>query len=154
MDTFLHDVLLSLRPHYKKTNHKIEVDCEEDLQVRSYPGPLSQIVTNLLTNALMHGLKDDDAGLIKITAKSDGPNCEFRFSDNGAGIPAEHLGKIQEPFFTTKRGRGGSGLGMHLVSNIIYQVLKGSLEVNSELGQGTEFIIRFPRNTQIAKEQK
>lgn len=146
METFLHDVLLSLRPHYKKTQHKIDVDCEKNLRVRSYPGPLSQIVTNFLTNALMHGLQDDVPGLIKISARSDDKVCEFRMSDNGVGIPPEHIAKIQEPFFTTKRGQGGSGLGMHLVSNIVYQVLKGQLIINSELGQGTEFVVRFPTN--------
>jgi signal transduction histidine kinase len=139
------EILMSMRPKLKKVKHLINISCADNLVVESKAGPINQIMINLIMNSIIHGFEDVDKGRIDITIKSiDDKKVSIEFKDNGKGIP-EHLRKrIFDPFVTTKRGQGGSGLGMHLVYNLVTQALNGSISIVSEEGQGVEFRIIFP----------
>lgn len=142
----IYDILLSLRPKYKNTDIAIHVDCPEDIEMDSLPGPFAQVLTNLILNALTHGFAERKAGKITITVHEAGENLvEIRVADDGCGIPPEHLNRIYEPFFTTRRGRGGSGLGLHIVYTLVTSRLGGGIECVSAAAQGTTFIIRLAR---------
>jgi len=139
------EILMSMRPKLKKVSHQINVHCADNLIVESKAGPINQIMINLIMNSIIHGFENIDKGQIDITIESvDETKVSIEFKDNGKGIP-EHLRKrIFDPFVTTKRGQGGSGLGMHLVYNLVTQALNGSISIVSEEGQGVQFRILFP----------
>ena len=139
------EILMSMRPKLKKVKHQINVHCADNLLVESKAGPINQIIINLIMNSIIHGFEDMEKGQIDITIESvDDAKVSIEFKDNGKGIP-EHLRKrIFDPFVTTKRGQGGSGLGMHLVYNLVTQALNGSISIVSEEGRGVQFRILFP----------
>ena len=110
----------------------------------NYPGVLSQIVTNLIFNSLTHAYSPQDKGSIIIDFYREQEQVIFTYTDDGKGINPEDLSQIFDPFFTTKRGQGGSGLGLHLVYNLVTQKLQGTIECQSELGNGTKFMLKFP----------
>ncbi|MFT4940375.1 MAG: signal transduction histidine kinase [Paraglaciecola sp.] len=139
------EILLSMRPKLKKVKHEIKLDCPDDLYIESKAGPINQIMINLIMNSIIHGFEFIDKGTINISVRMlDSNKIKIIFKDNGKGL-AQHLHKrIFDPFVTTKRGQGGSGLGMHLVYNLITQALNGSISISSEEEQGVEFTIIFP----------
>lgn len=137
-------ILLSLKHEYKNSGHLITVNCNENLVVKSYPGVYAQIFTNLVMNALIHGLKDTEAGEIQIDVQKEEGHLIVQFFDNGLGIPSEALPKIFEPFYTTNRGKGGSGLGLNVVYNLVTGKLNGKITCSSKLGEGTRFTMRVP----------
>lgn len=141
---YLQEVLLSLRPQLKKTKIKVAFTCSEELQVSGYPGALWQIVSNLVMNSLIHAYEPGDEGTISIDISRQDSGILFEYSDDGKGMTEEVRKKIFEPFFTTKRGGGGTGLGMHIVYNLVVFKLQGTIECNSRLGSGTCFTISFP----------
>lgn len=144
--TYLDEILLSLRPKLKDLQHNVSIECQPGLDLDSYPGPFSQIITNLLINALQHAFAENQIGQIRIAvcARSD-DRIELQFSDNGAGIPPEHRERVFEPFFTTKRAQGGSGLGLYLVYNLVTHKLGGSIELADDgAHKGSTFIIVIP----------
>jgi signal transduction histidine kinase len=141
---YIDEVLLSLRPQLKKTGHLITIRCPDDLSITGYPGPFSQVITNLVMNSIMHAFDGGVIGEIVIAISKNEDSIHFVFSDNGKGIKKEYLKKIYEPFFTTKRGHGGTGLGLHLVYNIVVNTLGGTIECASVEGKGTTFTIVFP----------
>ncbi len=141
---YLHEILISLRASLKKTKHTVKIQGDDHLILNSYPGALSQIVTNLVINSLVHAYSEGDAGQIVFSFQQDGQEIIFEYADNGKGIPSENLSKIFDPFFTTKRGQGGSGLGLHIVYNLVTQKLKGTIECESLVNLGTKFIIKLP----------
>ena len=144
--TYLDDVLRSLKPQLKRYGHRVEVDCPKDLDVDSHPGALSQVVTNLLTNALIHAFDRPDGGNIAIHVAAEGVDwVELRFADDGRGIPVEHRDRVFEPFFTTARSTGGSGLGLNIVHNIVTATLGGEIALHDASPHGALFVIRFPR---------
>jgi len=130
----------------KNTLVDISVDCSEGVLIDSFPGELAQVLTNLIINATVHAFDDNQPGHINIKVLPMGENLlEIVFSDNGKGIPKELHAQVFEPFFTTRRSAGGSGLGLHIVHNIVTQSLKGTLIMDSDVGQGTTFSIRLPK---------
>lgn len=144
MRTYLEQIILSLSPLLKGTRHTIKMTCEPDIYLNTYPGALAQIITNLVTNSLNHGFEDIEQGHIVMSFESNGGNHMLHFKDDGIGIPLDIQKRIYDPFFTTKRGnRGGTGLGLHIVYNIVTQQLEGSIICDSTPGLGTEFIVRF-----------
>jgi signal transduction histidine kinase len=145
LGTYLNEVLLSLQPKIKGRPVEVAIDCPRDLQLESFPGAVSQIVTNMVVNSLVHGFERDQPGHITIHAALDGDHVLFDYADNGVGMDAETLAKLFDPFFTTKRGSGGSGLGGHILYNLATGVLGGSLHVESSPGQGLRYRLRFPR---------
>lgn len=144
------DVLTTIAPSLKGNSHQVRVDIPEGLILDSFPGPLGQVVINLVHNAHLHGLEGmGDNGVISISAQAcdlaaDIPGVALTVSDNGSGIDADNLQRIFEPFFTTRMGRGGTGLGLSIVHNIVHDMLSGRIEVGSQPGEGTHFVIRLP----------
>lgn len=142
---YLQDVIRSLEPKLKVKSLRIEIDCDETLELNSYPGIVAQIITNFLINSLTHGFQDMDEGQINIVARAEENDLLLEYRDNGKGISEDILPKIFDPFFTTNK-QLGTGLGMHIVYNIITQKLKGSITCNSEPGNGVLFVISMPLN--------
>lgn len=142
---YLDEVLLSLRPQLKKTQHDVEIDCPADLQIDGYPGVIAQIVTNLVGNSLVHAFDEGAQGHLRFEIRRDGDDwVQMRYSDDGKGIAADQLPRIFDPFYTTRRGSGGSGLGLHIVYNLATQMLGGEIKVSSQPGEGVCFDLRFP----------
>ena len=149
----LADLVLSVSPECKRHGIACILDCESGINMHSFQGALDQIVTNLIVNALRHAFErgtDLPRGTIWITARRLNENVELKITDNGAGIKAELLPRIFDPFVTTKRGEGGTGLGLHIVFNLVNYRLKGRVEVSSSEGSGAEFRCEFP--VQLAPE--
>ena len=142
----VNEITLTIAPSLKKTPYELLLDIPETIHFDSYPGPLGQVLTNLINNALLHGLEGLTQGLIRIEARApEGqPTVELSVSDNGHGIPLEAQSRIFDPFFTSKLGRGGSGLGLNIVHNLVTQVLGGQIELISAPGEGTRFVLRLP----------
>lgn len=143
--TYIDDIFLSLQPALKKTQHLLNIECPDSLELLTYPGAFSQIVTNLVMNSLIHAFEDQEQGEIRlrILLEKD-ETLVLIYQDNGRGIPEEHLTKVFDPFFTTKRSEGGSGLGLHIVYNLVTQKLKGAITCQSQPGKGAIFRITLP----------
>src|SRR5690606_8367686 len=131
---YLDDVSNSLQAELNRTGNRVDVDCPEEITLDSYPGAIALIVTNFVMNALAHAFEPGSPGTVRFTARSDGDEVELRCSDDGRGMPREVISRVYDPFFTTRRGRGGSGLGLYLVFNSVTKVLRGRIEVESEEG--------------------
>jgi signal transduction histidine kinase len=140
---YLEEILLQLRPKLKETRHQVEIQGDRHLKLNSYPGVFSQIVTNLVMNSLIHAYESVDQGHITLDFWQRRDQVTIEYADDGKGIPVEHLSKIFEPFFTTKRGQGGSGLGLHIVYNLVTRKLGGTIQCESKPGFGTRFVIRL-----------
>lgn len=145
LSEYLHEVIRSLQPNFKKTHHQVEVNCPDNIMLSCPAGAISQIFTNLLMNSLIHGFEEMDNGLIRITVLDEDENVDIKYSDNGKGLAQEQLEKLFHPFFTTKRDQGGSGLGTHITYNLVRQTLGGSISVSSEPGKGLHYHICFPK---------
>ena len=145
---YLDEIMLSLRPQLKKTQHVVTITCDEKLEIDSTPGAWSQIITNLVQNSLIHAFDEGTVGNIDITVESQGQHIILRYRDDGKGMPKEVADHVFDPFFTTRRGQGGSGLGMHVVFNLATQKLGGEIDVLSTPGKGTEFVLKLPRKEQ------
>jgi PAS domain S-box-containing protein len=141
---YLEEILLNLRPKLKRTEHTTTIRCDENLTLDGYPGVLSQVVTNLVMNSLIHAYEEGDKGRLVFDIKQEAECLIFQYSDDGKGIAPVDLGKIFDPFFTTKRGQGGSGLGLHVVYNLVTQKLNGKIRCESTVGVGTKFIVELP----------
>jgi PAS domain S-box-containing protein len=149
---YLDEVITSLSPKFKGKEHQVTVQCPAGLVVDSYPGALAQIVTNFITNSLLHAFPAERHGQMEIEVTDDGTDVTLTYRDDGIGIEPANLGRIFEPFFTTRRGSGGSGLGLSVVHNLVTQRLGGTVVARSEPGQGAEFTVRFPAHhpTEVA----
>ncbi|WP_027184050.1 hybrid sensor histidine kinase/response regulator [Desulfovibrio inopinatus] len=148
---YLKAILLSLQPEIKQTRIKITVDCPESLMINSYPGDFSQIFTNLIMNSILHGFNNGrDPGTITISVMpQDNGTITIDYADTGKGIPPDIIPQIFDPFFTTNRQSGRSGLGMHIVYNIVTHRLKGSVVCKDRPPQGAHFLITVPSNIQM-----
>ncbi|CAN5481089.1 hypothetical protein BH11PSE11_BH11PSE11_29330 [soil metagenome] len=141
---YLHEIVTSLMPTVRKTVHRISVECAQDIMMHSFPGALSQVVSNLIMNAMTHAFDEGQAGNMRIIAERKGAHVLLQFADDGKGILPEHLPKIFDPFFTTRRGAGGSGLGLNIVFNLVTQKLRGRVSCESMPGNGAIFLIDMP----------
>lgn len=144
---YLDDVTASLKPSWRKAGHVVTVDCPEELTLDGYPGALSQILANLLMNALLHAYDDGQTGYIVIAAAAVSPDVvELSFADDGKGVPAAVQGKVFDPFFTTRRGSGSTGLGLNIIYNLVTQKMGGAIRLESEEGGGARFVMTLPRH--------
>ena len=144
LGSYLNEILVSLGPALKKTPHRVRIECADALALTTYPGALYQIVSNLLMNSLTHAFAPGQSGEITIQAQRAGKLVLLNYRDNGHGMSDAVRAQIFEPFFTTRRGQGGSGLGMHVVYNLVTQLLKGRIRVESVPGAGASFEIFLP----------
>lgn len=141
----VHGVILALSPTLRRGNVRVVVELAPDLLLDSYPGPLSQVLENLLTNAVVHAFAGQAAGRILLRAEAGGAGrVLLTVSDDGCGMSAEVLRHVYDPFFTTRLGKGGSGLGMHIVYTLVTGLLGGRVSVSSEPGVGTQFSVDLP----------
>lgn len=139
-------VILSLRPGLRKQNLALNVDCQSGLTMNSYPGPYGQVLTNLFLNSVAHAFPDGRDGTIDIEVRASGDeNVEILFSDNGRGMSLDIRRKAFDPFFTTRRDQGGTGLGLHIVHTVVTNCLGGRVNLDSELGEGTRIQLILPR---------
>ena len=144
LKSYIEDILTSIQPAYKKTKHKVILTGDDSLDVISAPGALSQVFTNLVMNSLKHGFEGIEQGTVTIDVHRGENGVEIVYSDNGVGMTAEVVQKIYDPFFTTKRGMGGSGLGMNIVYNLVTRILGGDIRCESSPGNGAKFYINLP----------
>jgi signal transduction histidine kinase len=149
--TIIRETITSLSPSYKHDPWKFNIDVPDGIQMDSYPGPLEQIIINLVQNSIRHGFDGREHGCITIRAVIEEELTDLKnrsviitFTDDGAGIAPANLEKIFEPFFTTRLGRGGSGIGLNITRRIATTLLGGTIEVKSELGIGTCFTLKIP----------
>jgi signal transduction histidine kinase len=144
INDLLNEVLLTLAPQIKKLPFIINIDCPDELVITSKPGPINQIIINLILNSIAHGFDEREHGVITITVGMASNMLTIDYQDDGKGIEPSIINKIFEPFTTTKRGSGGSGLGLHLVYNLVTQALGGKISFQSEIDNGVNFKIVIP----------
>ncbi|BBB29837.1 ATP-binding protein [Neptunomonas japonica] len=140
---YLDEVLLSLNPRLKQCKPDIAITGPKHLMIDSYPGCYYQVLTNMILNSLIHGFEDRPGGVITIDVKADEDNLIIDYRDNGVGIPKDWQYKVFEPFMTTKRNEGCSGLGMHIAFNLVSQLLQGHISCLSDTS-GAHFRLELP----------
>lgn len=155
LSVIIDELVATLKPQLKHTPHTLEVDVPPHLLMNSYPGPLEQVITNLVMNSLAHAFEPGESGLLKLAVrKVDEDHIEMEYSDNGRGIDMEIRSRIFDPFFTTQLGRGGSGLGLHIAYNIVTDMLGGDIRLDEKTRKGVRFIITLPRETPERRQRE
>lgn len=150
---YIGDVAASLEPKLRSAGVRVHVQCPEEVEIDNHPGVLSQILTNLIMNSLTHAFPPGRGGAVEIAVGTDGNGqISLRVSDDGQGMPPEVLARVFDPFFTTRRGSGGTGLGLHIVHNLVSKTLGGRITVTSTPGAGTSFHLKFPADAPAAAE--
>ena len=145
LEEVVHEIALALSPTLRRSPAALEVAIDPGLRLDSFPGPLGQVLMNLITNALVHAFHGRERGIIQIASTPAPPGrVSLRVSDDGNGIDPAHLSRLFDPFFTTRLGQGGSGLGLHIVYNLVTGLLGGTITVHSNPGQGAEFNLELP----------
>ncbi len=140
------EVMLAMAPILKRTPYTLSIEVASELQMHSYPGPLTQIIVNFINNALVHAFEGREKGSMCLRASLIGEQLvEILFVDDGCGMSEEVAKHVFDPFFTTKLGQGGNGLGMHIAYNIATQLLGGEISVQTALGEGTCWRLIVPR---------
>ena len=144
---YTEEVLRNLNPKLKKTNLLTEVSTQSDIVLDSYPGVFAQLITNLVVNSIQHAFEENESGQLTFKFMQKDQSILFKYSDNGKGIDPEYIDKIFDPFFTTRRGDGGTGLGLHILHNLVTTTLGGKVICYSEMGLGTTFEIDLPQKS-------
>lgn len=146
------ELVTSLAPTIRRSGHHLKLQIPEGLEMDSLPGPLGQVLINLINNALLHAFEGRSGGEVRVSAEAlpDGRSLHLTVSDNGAGIAPELLPELFKPFYSTKIGQGGSGLGLPIVEDIVRKRLGGTVTVSSTPGQGTSFEFCLPLNLPAA----
>jgi signal transduction histidine kinase len=145
MDEWARELLTSLRPVLRRAGQEVELTCPPGLLVDTYPGALAQVLTNLVMNALTHAFAPGTTGRLTLAIdKASADMVRIVFADDGRGIAPENLGKVFDPFFTTARNRGSTGLGLHIAFNLVTGPLEGKIDVASRPGEGTRFVLMLP----------
>lgn len=148
---YLDEILISMRPRLKNSPHQITVSCPEEIKCHLYAGTLAQVITNLIMNSLLHAFDEQQQGNIELQIEELEQDIRLVFSDDGKGLNEEDAKKLFDPFFTTKRNQGGSGLGTHLIHNLITRKLNGKVSVETALGKGLRYTIDFPKDASSAQ---
>ncbi|WP_036230846.1 sensor histidine kinase, partial [Marinobacterium jannaschii] len=140
---YLAEILVSMQPRLKQSNPEISIRCDQTIELESYPGAFYQIISNLLINSLIHGFDNQRGGHINLDVSTDDKQLILDYRDNGQGIPAGWEKKLFEPFVTSRRHQGCSGLGMHICYNLTSQLLHGEISCLPS-DQGAHFRLRIP----------
>jgi len=145
LNGLVQEVSLSMRPTLQKTPYSLEIEIPYKIHLDSHPGKLSQVLINLINNAVIHAFNERDAGTIRILARQEkAGKVRLAVIDNGCGISADKQKRIFDPFYTTKLGKGGSGLGLHITFNLVTGILGGHIDVESSEGKGSCFTLTLP----------
>ncbi|WP_342619835.1 ATP-binding protein [Rhodoferax sp. GW822-FHT02A01] len=139
--------LETLRPGIKHKPWVLTNAIEPGIACDGYPGPLGQVVTNLVQNAIIHGFGEREYGNVEISAQTENGQLTLTVADDGVGMDAATRNRVFEPFFTTRLGQGGSGLGMAICFRIVNSILAGDIRAVSLAGSGTQVVLRFPQRT-------
>jgi ligand-binding sensor domain-containing protein/signal transduction histidine kinase len=148
---YLDEIVMSLKPVLARAPCAVQVECRSAIKMTSFPGALSQVVTNLIMNAVTHAFEGRSQGSIRVHASTDGQDVVLIVSDDGIGMADADLKRYFDPFFTTRRSSGGTGLGAHIVFNQVTNVLGGTIRVTSALGSGTQVQMRLPRTIEAPR---
>lgn len=155
LGSWLNELLTSLGPVIRKTGHEVSIHCPDGIVMDTYPGALAQVLTNLVMNAVSHAYDEGETGRMVLRVEELRRGwLRFVFADDGKGIPPENHEKVFEPFFTTGRAYGSTGLGLHIVYNLVTNSLQGKIDLDSEPGKGTRFTIDLPVSLADALPQK
>ena len=147
---YIDEILLSLKNKIRKKEITVNVDCPVNLQITTYPGAFSQVIINLINNSILHAFSDLGKKEITIIVTEQDENILLEYSDSGKGLTSEVSDKIFDKYFTTKRGTGGTGLGLHIIQKIISEILMGEIKIlEKSKEKGLEFLITIPRNSQV-----
>ena len=141
---YLASTMQALKPRLDAAGLQIAFDGERDLRMIGRPDALAQILVQLVLNSIMHGYPKGGPGTVRVEVVARGNQVRLTYSDDGAGMPPEVSSRIFEPFFTTRRGSGGTGLGMHIVYNVVTHALGGRISCSTQSGEGVLFAIEFP----------
>lgn len=141
---YLNEIIQSLHPKLKKTKHCIKVNCDESIEISSHPGAIAQIIINLIINSIIHGFENIDRGEITIDISLHQQILHLDYKDNGHGLTKEGLERLFEQFYTTKGDQGGTGLGTHIIQQLVIDSLNGSIAVKNEDEGGLSYHIEFP----------
>ena len=142
----VHELTLTLSPTLRRAGVTFTQEVPADITLDSYPGPLGQVIMNIVNNAVVHAFGQQAEPRIDARGQVDDGWLTLTLSDNGCGISAENLSRVFDPFFTTRLGQGGSGLGMHIVYSLVTELLGGSVHLDSTVGVGTTVTLRIPLN--------
>lgn len=140
---YLDEIIHSLHPKLKKTSHNIKIDCPENSEIYCHAGAFSQIFTNLIINSIIHGFSDINRGLITITVQLTSAHAHIVYQDNGHGMSEEQLSHLFDAFYTTAASQGGTGLGTHIVRDLVEDTLNGKITASSAPEQGLRYDIEF-----------
>lgn len=141
---YIDEIIQSLHPKLKKTNHSIKVHCDESIEVYSHPGAIAQIIINLIINSITHAFENINRGEITIDVKFHHNKLHIDYKDNGHGLSPEANERLFDAFYTTKEGKGGTGLGTHIIKNLVVDTLNGTIKAHSEVEQGLSYHIELP----------
>ncbi len=141
---YLDEIIQSIHPKLKKTTHRIKVNCDPHIEIYTHPGAIAQIIINLLINSIIHGFNDINRGEMTIDISLENHQLIIDYRDNGIGLKPDELAQLFNPFYTTKGDKGGTGLGTHIVKNLVEDTLNGSIYATSEIGQGLSYQITIP----------
>lgn len=144
LGSYMREVVASLGPLLRRSKVSVRVEQAEDVSITSRPGSLSQVITNFVTNALTHAFDPDQPGELVLTVGQTDGQALLEVRDDGKGMPAHVAERAFDPFFTTRSGTGGSGLGLFIVHNLVVEGLGGSLTMDTAPGRGTTFLLKFP----------
>jgi signal transduction histidine kinase len=146
------EIVATMMNGVRRAGHALELRIEPGIVMDSYPGPLGQVLINFVNNALLHAFDAPGGAMVLSAARLDAQQVRIEFRDDGRGIPQEHLGRIFDPFYTTRMGQGGTGLGLNIAYNIVTSLLGGTIRVESVPGKGTTFILDLPLRAATAPD--
>ena len=143
LSKYIDEIIQSLEPKLKKTKHQIQINCPDDIIIYTHAGAIAQVITNLIINSIIHGFENIEQGTIKINISKQDKLVHIHYQDNGQGIAKDKLPHLFDPFYTTKASTGGTGLGTHIIYNLITDTLNGSINAQSIEGSGLSYDIKF-----------
>jgi len=141
---YINEIIQSIHPKLRKTNHSVKVNCDKSIEIFSHPGAIAQIIINLIINSIVHGFENINRGEINIDIKYHHDKLHIDYMDNGHGLSEDALTKLFVAFYTTKAGKGGTGLGTHIINNLVIDTLNGTITASSEIEQGLSYHIELP----------
>ncbi|MBU2923155.1 ATP-binding protein [Colwellia sp. 4_MG-2023] len=144
VSNYIDEIIQSIHPKLKKTSHSIKVDCDENIDICSHPGAIAQILINLIINSIIHGFEQINRGQITIDVKYYHHKLLIDYKDNGHGLSEETKEKLFDAFYTTKSNKGGTGLGTHIIKNLVTDTLNGTITAHSEINKGLSYHIEIP----------
>ena len=141
---YLDEIIRSIHPKLKKTDHSVKINCDPHIEIYTHPGAIAQIIINLIINSIAHAFANINRGEMTIDIALDQQRLVILYRDNGVGVNEEQLEKLFDPFYTTKASKGGTGLGTHIIKNLIEDTLNGSIEAYSKESEGLSYHMSFP----------